>query len=240
MKPAKHGLVSLAGISRIYGSGGSLTNALQDVSLTVEAGEFTCIWGPSGSGKSTLLNLIGLLDRPNRGELTIAGVDCSSLDEKAAANFRNERLGFVFQGFNLVPVLTAVENVMLPAQVAGKSTKVAQETAMAILGDMGLAQQAKKWPDQMSGGQRQRVAIARALVNAPELVLADEPTANLDSATAESIIDLLRRLNQERKVTFLFSTHDSRLLNYAFRLIELRDGRIESDELSSFQQRRAA
>lgn len=240
MKPVSHGLVTLSGVERTYGSGGSLTHALRDVSLSVEKGEFACIWGPSGSGKSTLLNLIGLLDKPSRGVITVANVDCSNLDEKSAARFRNERLGFVFQGFNLVPVLTAVENVMLPAQVAGKSAKEAQEAAMAILTDVGLAQQAKKTPDQMSGGQRQRVAIARALINSPELILADEPTANLDSVTAESIIDLLRRLNQTRAVTFVFSTHDSRLLNYAHRLIELRDGQIESDEMCDIQQKQVA
>lgn len=223
-------LVSLTNVSKSYGEGQAAVRAMQGVSLDVHKGEFSCVWGPSGSGKSTLLNVIGLLDKPESGKVMIGGMDVSNLDAKAAANFRNAKMGFVFQSFNLVPVLSALENVMLPIQIAGKPAAQVREAAQAALSEVGLAEQATKRPDQMSGGQRQRVAIARALVTEPELVLADEPTANLDSVTAESIIDLLRRLNERKKVTFLFSTHDPRLLEYAGRLIELRDGRIASDQ----------
>ena len=230
----------LRDVDHAYGAAASRTIALSYISLVVKQGEFTCIWGPSGSGKSTLLNIIGLLDKPQDGFVEVAGTDCSKLDEKALAEFRNQKIGFVFQGFNLVPVLTALENVMLPAQVAGKSAKEARELANGLLQQVGLAQQAHKRPDQLSGGQRQRVAIARALVNSPQIVLADEPTANLDSVTAQSIVDLLRRLNETQSVTFIFSTHDSRLLDYAGRLIELRDGRIESDVYTTVDSRKVA
>ncbi len=222
-------IVELTDACKTYGTDQAQVRALQKVSLQIRRGEFSCVWGPSGSGKSTLLNLIGLLDTPDTGAVHIAGNDCATLDKASAARFRNEKIGFVFQSFNLVPVLSALENVMLPLQIAKKSPAEAKRLTLAALADVGLSEQAHKHPDQMSGGQRQRVAIARALVNGPQLVLADEPTANLDSVTAESIIELLRRLNQQKHVTFLFSTHDPRLLDYANRLIELKDGRIAGD-----------
>lgn len=223
-------IVELTDACKTYGTDQAQVRALQKVSFQLQRGEFSCVWGPSGSGKSTLLNLIGLLDTPDTGAVRIAGTDCATLDKVSAARFRNEKIGFVFQSFNLVPVLSALENVMLPLQIAKKSSAEAREAAQAALADVGLSEQLLKRPDQMSGGQRQRVAIARALVNGPQLVLADEPTANLDSVTAESIIELLRRLNVQKHVTFLFSTHDPRLLDYANRLIELKDGRIASDQ----------
>jgi putative ABC transport system ATP-binding protein len=222
-------IIELTDACKTYGTDQAQVRALQKVSLQIRRGEFSCVWGPSGSGKSTLLNLIGLLDTPDAGAVHIAGTDCATLDKASAARFRNEKIGFVFQSFNLVPVLSALENVMLPLQIAKKSPAEAKQLALAALADVGLSEQVHKHPDQMSGGQRQRVAIARALVNGPQLVLADEPTANLDSVTAESIIELLRRLNVQKHVTFLFSTHDPRLLDYANRLIELKDGRIASD-----------
>jgi putative ABC transport system ATP-binding protein len=187
------------------------------------------VWGASGSGKSTLLNLIGLLDRADLGTVRIDGTDCATLGETEAARFRNATIGFVFQGFNLVPVLSALENVMMPLQIAGVAATEGKARALRMLADVGLEQQARKLPDEMSGGQRQRVAIARALVNDPKLVLADEPTANLDSVTAESVIGLMRKMNIEKGVTFVFSTHDARLLGYAGRRLELSDGRIVTD-----------
>ncbi|QBE63375.1 ABC transporter ATP-binding protein [Pseudoduganella lutea] len=222
-------IVELTHVEKAYGKDQGRVVALHKLSLEVQPGEFACVWGASGSGKSTLLNLIGLLDRADLGTVHIDGTDCATLDETEAAKFRNATVGFVFQGFNLVPVLSALENVMMPLQIAGVAAAEGKARALRMLADVGLEQQARKRPDEMSGGQRQRVAIARALVNDPKLVLADEPTANLDSVTSESVIGLMRRLNEEKGVTFVFSTHDARLLGYASRRLELSDGRIVTD-----------
>jgi putative ABC transport system ATP-binding protein len=224
-------IIKLTDVEKIYGTNQSRVVALHKLELKIDAGEFACVWGASGSGKSTLLNLIGLLDQSDTGTVSIAGTDVASLDRRKAAEFRNKTLGFVFQGFNLVPVLSALENVMIPLQIASCPADETRTRALSALADVGLAQQAHKRPDEMSGGQRQRVAIARALVNDPKLVLADEPTANLDSVTAEAVIALMQKMNQEKGVTFLFSTHDPRLLGYASRQLELRDGRIVTDQL---------
>ncbi|GGX87673.1 ATP-binding cassette domain-containing protein [Massilia dura] len=222
-------IVELTHVEKAYGKDQGRVVALHNLSLQVQAGEFACVWGASGSGKSTLLNLIGLLDRADLGAVRVDGTDCATLGESEAAQFRNATIGFVFQGFNLVPVLSALENVMLPLQIAAVPAAEGKARALRALADVGLEQQARKLPDEMSGGQRQRVAIARALVNDPKLVLADEPTANLDSVTAESVIALMRKLNNEKGVTFVFSTHDARLLGYAGRRLELSDGRIVTD-----------
>lgn len=224
-------IIKLADVEKVYGAHQNRVVALHKLKLEVDAGEFACVWGASGSGKSTLLNLIGLLDKSDTGTVSIAGTDVATLNKRKAAEFRNKTLGFVFQGFNLVPVLSALENVMIPLQVASCPDNETRTRALSALADVGLAQQAHKRPDEMSGGQRQRVAIARALVNDPKLVLADEPTANLDSVTAEAVIALMQKMNQEKGVTFLFSTHDPRLLGYASRQLELRDGRIVTDQL---------
>ena len=222
-------LLRLQGVGKTYGSGAAANPALRDVQLTVEQGEMVCIWGASGSGKSTLLNILGLLDRPDRGSYVLDGVDALSLSEQRAAALRSEKLGFIFQTFNLVPVLSALENVMIPMEVRGVRPAQARARAAALLDEVGLSEHMHKRPDHMSGGQRQRVAIARALVGEPALVLADEPTANLDSATSASILATMRAMNVERNVTFVFSTHDTELLAYATRNIHLRDGAIVAD-----------
>lgn len=218
--------LKLSGIAKAYGTHEAKVIALDRIDLMVEQGEFLCIWGASGSGKSTLLNILGLLDVADSGEYMLSGTDVAKLSERQRTKLRSEKIGFIFQGFNLIPVLSAVENVMFPLQVQGLRDKYAREKALEFLDLVGLSTERDRRPDKMSGGQRQRVAIARALVTEPELVLADEPTASLDSATSASILDLMRRLNRERKTTFIFSTHDSDLLPYASRNVSIRDGRI--------------
>jgi putative ABC transport system ATP-binding protein len=219
--------VELSGVSKIYGAGEVAVHALRDVDFSLPRGEITAIWGPSGSGKSTLLNLIGLADRPSSGKVLINGIDTGSLNESAAAALRNRCIGFVFQNFNLVPVLSALENVMLPLQIAG--TAGARKRALAMLEEVGLEHKANARPDKLSGGQRQRVAVARALVTEPDLVIADEPTANLDSETSARIIALMRSLNASHRTTFLISTHDARVLDDVDRKIKLIDGRITQE-----------
>jgi putative ABC transport system ATP-binding protein len=206
--------------------GETVVHALQGIELQIDKGEFVAIWGPSGSGKTTLLNLIGAIDEPTEGKLMIAGKDVQSLSDNRRSELRNESIGFIFQGFNLVPVLSALENVMLPLQIKGASFKDAKSKAMNRLEEVGISELAHHRPAKMSGGQQQRVAIARALVNDPSLVIADEPTANLDSETARMIIAIMRELNEKGQITFLFSTHDQRLLGEVKRLVRLEDGRI--------------
>ncbi len=218
--------LKLSGIAKAYGAHEAKVIALDRIDLAVEQGEFLCIWGASGSGKSTLLNILGLLDVADSGEYLLSGTDVAKLSERQRTKLRSEKIGFIFQGFNLIPVLSAVENVMFPLQVQGRSDKHARARALEFLDMVGLSAERDRRPDKMSGGQRQRVAIARALVTEPEMVLADEPTASLDSATSANILDLMRRLNRERKTTFIFSTHDSDLLSYASRNVSIRDGRI--------------
>jgi putative ABC transport system ATP-binding protein len=218
--------LELKAIRKAYGAEQAKVVALDGIDLVVQQGEFLCVWGASGSGKSTLLNIMGLLDTPDSGEYRFSGTDVSRLNDRQRTRLRGEKLGFIFQGFNLIPVLSAVENVMFPLQVLGRSDREARTKALELLEMVGLSAERDRRPDKMSGGQRQRVAIARALVGDPELVLADEPTASLDSATSVAILDLLRRLNRERGTTFVFSTHDSDLLPYASRNLSIRDGRI--------------
>jgi putative ABC transport system ATP-binding protein len=222
-------LVELHGVSKTYFLGSAEVRALREVDLAIEDQEFAAVWGPSGSGKTSLLNLIGLIDTPTRGELYLAGERADRLSDNALAKRRNHRIGFVFQNFNLVPVLTALENVLLPLQIRG--LRGSKPRRKARLEEVGLAEQRDQRPDQMSGGQRQRVAIARALAGDPSVVLADEPTANLDSVTSVRIIDLMRELNRRDRVTFVFSTHDPRLLEHVNRRIRLEDGRIRPAEV---------
>lgn len=222
-------LIELDTVSKEYLLGESRVLALDSVSLGIGAGEFAAVWGPSGSGKSTLLNLIGLIDQPSRGAVRIEGQDTHALSDRALTDIRFRTLGFVFQNYNLVPVLSALENVMLPLQIRGAAEKQARVKAEALLEAVGLIQQLHARPDKMSGGQRQRVAVARALVTDPGIVLADEPTANLDSRNSQIIIDLMRDLNQSRGVTFVFSTHDQQLLDHVDRHIHMRDGKITGD-----------
>ena len=219
-------LIETKDIKKDYLLGETVVHALRGVDLTIDRGEFVAIWGPSGSGKTTLLNLIGAIDEPSSGQLLIEDQDVARLSDNRRTELRNESIGFIFQGFNLIAVLSALENVMLPLQIQGKSFSVAKDRALSRLNELGLSDFVRHRPDKMSGGQQQRVAIARALVTNPSLVIADEPTANLDSDTSRSIIGLMRSLNEKEKTTFIFSTHDQRLLDRVGRLVRLEDGRI--------------
>jgi len=208
--------------------GRTVVKALRGVSLEIARGEFLCIAGPSGSGKTTLLNLIGCLDKPTSGRILIEGQDVSELSPKELAWVRRRRLGFVFQTFNLVPVLTAYENIELPLLLVGVGASERRRRVYALLEALGISELAHHRPDEMSGGQQQRVSIARALITEPALVLADEPTANLDSETGKAIIELMHELNRTRGTTFVFSTHDPKVMERASRLVHIRDGRIDS------------
>jgi putative ABC transport system ATP-binding protein len=219
--------VTVTEVSKTYRLGQVLVTALAGVSLAVKVGEFLAVAGPSGSGKTTLLNLIGCLDTPTSGEIAIDGEAIGGLSAGRRADLRARKLGFVFQTFNLIPVLTAWENVEYPLLLQRRRADVAARV-QAALEHVGLADRARHRPTELSGGQQQRVAIARALVTEPALVLADEPTANLDSRTGHEIVELMRRLNRERGTTFVFSTHDPRIVNAADRVLEISDGRLQS------------
>jgi putative ABC transport system ATP-binding protein len=219
--------VAVKDVSKTYRLGKVAVTALAGVSLVVKAGEFLAVAGPSGSGKTTLLNLIGCLDTPTSGEVAIDGEAISGLSSGRRADLRARKLGFVFQTFNLIPVLTAWENVEYPLLLQRGRGDVAARVR-AALEHVGLADRARHRPPELSGGQQQRVAIARALVTEPALVLADEPTANLDSRTGHEIVELMRQLNRERGTTFVFSTHDPRIVNVADRVLEISDGRLQS------------
>lgn len=219
-------LVELRDVHKTYDMGRAAVRALRGITLDFAAGEFVAIAGPSGSGKSTLLNLVAMLDEPNQGTLRIAGRDVTLLADDLRTELRNHLIGFVFQRFNLVPVLSALENVMLPLELRGLGQPECRQRALAMLRDVGLGDFVAHRPDHLSGGQQQRVAIARALVMAPAIVVADEPTANLDSETSKHIIGLMRSLNRQHDTTFIFSTHDHRLLDHVDRLIHLTDGQV--------------
>lgn len=222
-------IVETRTLRKTYHFGDTEVEALGGVDLSIEKGEFIAVWGPSGSGKSTLCNLIGLLDSPTSGEVLIQGHSSGGLSDGERSELRNSSIGFVFQDFNLIPVLTAVENVMLPLQVSGVGKVEARERAEFLLEEVELKDRMGHRPQKMSGGQQQRVAIARALVSEPVLVLADEPTANLDTRNANLIIDLMRKINQDRGAAFLFCTHDDRLLDRVDRKVHLQDGEIIED-----------
>ena len=224
-------ILQLRHVRRRFMLGDTGIDALHDISLDIHPGEFLAIWGPSGSGKSTLMNLIGLLDDPTSGDIHFEGQDTGKLSDKVLTEFRGRKIGFIFQSFNLVPVLSALENVMLPLQIHGTSEAEARNRAAAALEEVDLTKFLASRPDKLSGGQRQRVAIARALVNHPMLVFADEPTANLDSENSRMIVELMRKMNRSKGVTFVFTTHDPRLLEHVDRKILLRDGQIETDEV---------
>jgi len=218
------------GLTKIYHQGAVEVKALDGIELTVPKHDFACLSGPSGSGKSTLLNLIGGLDAPTAGEVWVNGERVDNMPKGPLAELRLHHLGFVFQAYNLIPVLSARENVEFVMQLQGVSARERADKARAILAEVGLEGLEERRPAELSGGQQQRVAVARAIVSAPALVLADEPTANLDSHTAQNLMDLLRHMNAEHGVTFIFSTHDRLVMDYSKRLIRLRDGRIEADE----------
>jgi putative ABC transport system ATP-binding protein len=222
-------LVSVEAVTRKFPLDHSEVVALDHTSLQVEAGEFLAIAGPSGSGKSTLLNLIGCIDKATSGRIVIDGVDTSRLSPARTTQLRREKIGFVFQTFNLIPVFTAAENVEFPLLVQGLSAGERRARVTEALESVGLSARARHRPDLLSGGERQRVAVARAIVGRPALVLADEPTANLDTRNATQLIDLMRDLNQRLGLTFLFSTHDQRLLEHTPRIVRLTDGQVVSD-----------
>jgi putative ABC transport system ATP-binding protein len=217
-------------VTKVYALGQTRVQALSGVTLSVAEGEFMAVAGPSGSGKSTLLNLIGGLDRPTSGRVVIGGQDVSQLGDDQLSDLRAHRIGFIFQTFNLIPVLSAAENVEFPLLVRAGTPlprSQAREKAQRALEQVGLGGFVRHRPDELSGGQRQRVAVARALVTEPALVLADEPTANLDSATGEAIIDLMLEINRRQRTTFIFSTHDPRVMAHAHRVVHLSDGRLD-------------
>ncbi|MDP2627066.1 MAG: ABC transporter ATP-binding protein [Candidatus Rokubacteria bacterium] len=221
-------MISIAGLSMRLSSGGRPVNVLSDISLEVAARQFLAIAGPSGSGKSTLLGLIAGLDRPTAGRITVGGVELTRLGEDALARFRLNTIGYIFQSFHLIPTLTALENVAVPLELAGE--RDALRRARELLAEVGLAERAHHYPVQLSGGEQQRVAVARAVSRRPPVLLADEPTGNLDSATGKQIIDLLLALNRNLGSTLILVTHDAALAAHADRLVLLRDGRIVGDE----------
>ena len=222
-------IVELEEVTKVYQQGAVDVFALRGLSLRVEKGEFSALSGPSGSGKTTALNMIGALDRPTSGRVLLEGENLESLSRRALSQVRRDRIGFVFQAYNLIPVLTAFENTETVLRLQGVDPKERRERVMALLADVGLEGMENRLPNELSGGQQQRVAIARAIASNPAIVLADEPTANVDSETAEHLLDIMQKLNRTRGVTFLFSTHDPRVMDRASRIIRIVDGRVEQD-----------
>ena len=223
-------LIELTNVAKDYLDGKTVVRALRGVDFTAHEGEFAAIAGPSGSGKTTMLNLIGGLDAPTAGTVRVGDRDISAMSSRALSDMRREEIGFIFQAYNLVPVLTALENVEFIMMLQGVAPGDRRRKAEEILERVGLSDEMNRRPSALSGGQQQRVAVARAIVSRPRVVLADEPTANLDSETGAGLLALMRRLNEEDAITFLFSTHDPMVMDYARRLVKLRDGRIESDD----------
>jgi putative ABC transport system ATP-binding protein len=217
-------------VGKTYHAGKVDVAAIRDISMAITAQRFSMIIGPSGSGKTTLLNLIGCIDAPTRGRIEVCGEDIGRLSDTALADFRARNIGFIFQGFSLVPVLSAYENVEYPLMLVGMAAGERHRRTLAMLDAVGLAEQANQRPNELSGGQKQRVAIARALVKQPNLVLADEPTANLDTATGAAIIALMRRMQAEQNTTFIFSTHDPQLISHSEQTFTIRDGTLVSHE----------
>lgn len=225
-------LIEMVNLGKVYRSGTVEVDALIDINLSIHAGEFLSIMGPSGSGKSTLMNILGCLDAPTSGEYLLDGKDVSKLGRDQRAEVRSRKIGFVFQGFNLLPRISAIRNVELPLIYGHSAKKIRRSHAEKALRLVGLGDRIEHLPSQLSGGQQQRVAIARALVNNPDIILADEPTGNLDTRTSNEIMDIFRKLNQERHITFVLVTHDREIGDLTDRRILIRDGRIEGDESS--------
>lgn len=225
-KKEQSSVIEIKGLYKDYNTDGLAVHALNGIDLSIKKGEFTAIAGPSGSGKTTLLNVIGGIDRPGRGDVEVAGKNLNRMNSRELSDLRLNSIGFIFQAYNLIPVLTAVENVEYVLLLQGVAKSERLERSESILRAVGLDNEMKRRPAEMSGGQQQRVAVARAMVSNPEIILADEPTANLDQATGSALLDLMHRLNKERGTTFLFSTHDSMVMKRAGRLINLRDGRV--------------
>lgn len=223
--------IVLEKVGKVYRTNGLPVRALENIQLQVDSGEFTVLAGPSGSGKSTLLHLIGALDRPDEGRILVLGKDLAQASRSELADFRLRKIGFVFQAYNLIPVLSALENVEYCLLLQDSNRKERHKTSLDLLNRVGLADQIHKRPGEMSGGQQQRVAVARALASRPEIVLADEPTANLDSKTGAALIDLFRELNDQFKTTFLFASHDPMVIERARRIVRLKDGHVVGDEI---------
>lgn len=223
-------LIDVQNLWKIYDLGEVQVNALQDVSLKIERGSFVAVMGPSGSGKSTFVNLLGCLDRPTSGRYLLDGIPVESLDRDQLAAIRNQKIGFIFQTFNLLSRTTALENVQLPLLYTEDQVADAEQRARQALASVGLAGRELSLPNQLSGGQQQRVAIARALINNPEILLADEPTGQLDSRTSDEIMKIFQELNQVRGITVILVTHSDEIASYAGRIVRFRDGRIVSDE----------
>lgn len=225
-------MIEIDKVVRNYQAGESTVKALKGVSLTIDQGEFISIAGPSGSGKTTLLNLIGCIDALDGGQISINGQKVTQMDKKQKTDFRRRNLGFIFQTYNLIPVLTAYENVAFVLSLLDVEENEVRRRTMALLKEVGLEGMEDRRPSRLSGGQQQRVAIARALIKEPDIVLADEPTANLDSVTGEDILKLMKKMNENHGTTFIFSTHDRMVMEYADRLVMLHDGQIQSDTRS--------
>ncbi len=226
-------VISTRGVTKIYNKEKVPVNALNGVDLDIEQEEFTAIVGPSGSGKTTLLNIIGGLDRPTSGEVIVGGQDIGQLSDAELINFRKEHIGFVFQAYNLIPVLTARENVEFVMLLQGRSKAEREQRVRELLKAVGIEDKIDKRPSELSGGQQQRVAVARALAPKPTFILADEPTANLDSHSTANLLDIMARLNREEHITFVFSTHDQRVIERARRVVTLVDGAVDSDEVKA-------
>lgn len=223
-------IIKISGLTKNYENNGLTVKAIRGVDLDIKKGEFTAIAGPSGSGKTTLLNIIGGLDSPTTGEISVAGEVINDFSAKMLSDMRLRKIGFIFQAYNLIPVLTAIENVEYVLLLQGVGEKERSERSAAMLKEVGLENEMHRRPQELSGGQQQRVAVARAIVSEPALVLADEPTANLDQSTGSNLLELMHNLNKEKDTTFLFSTHDTMVMEKSERLINLKDGAVDSDE----------
>lgn len=223
-------VIRTAGLEKVYEDNAVPVHALRGIDLTINKGDFVVIAGPSGSGKTTLLNIIGALDMPTRGSVYLENEDLSRKTKNELASFRLHKIGFVFQAYNLIPVLSALENVEFTMMLLGISEKKRKEKAFAIMKELGIEELAHKRPNEMSGGEQQRAAVARAIVTNPSIVLADEPTANLDSDTGGALLDLMEQMNMEKNITFVFSSHDHQVIERAKRLVILRDGTIAKEE----------
>ncbi len=223
-------VVELVDVRKLYRLGDTTVEALRGVSLAVEKGEFLAIAGPSGSGKSTILNMIGCIDNPTSGRVLVDGTEVEHLTDTQLTRYRRSKIGFIFQSFNLIPVLNVYENIEFPLLLRRSlSRKERERTVMRFVEEVGLADRIKNKPNELSGGQRQRVAIARALVTNPLIILADEPTANLDSVTGHKIVELMKTINETEKTTLVFSTHDAHIMDHARRVVRLHDGQVDSD-----------
>lgn len=222
-------IIEIKGLYKTYDGNALPVHAVNGINLQIDAGEFTAIVGPSGSGKTTLLNIVGGLDDPTEGDVFIDGVNINALSSRQKTDFRMRNIGFVFQAYNLIPVFTARENVEFIMRLQGKPVSEREKRTNELLGAVGLADRMDSRPNKLSGGEQQRVAVARALATKPKFILADEPTANLDSKSTENLLEIMEKLNREEKVTFVFSTHDQRVVNKAKRIITIEDGKVVSD-----------